>query len=72
MLKQPNNLHPEVFVEVWKKWSVLCAKHELTTGGPLTKTTTERIWDASLKIVDYNIRLDWNSFCREHGIGVYK
>lgn len=71
MLKQPSNLHPEVFVEVWHKWSVLCAKME-ATDGPLSKSMENKLWETSLKIVDYNIRLDWQSFCREHGLGVYK
>lgn len=69
--RQPNNLHPEVFAEVWKKWSVLCARHEAAKG-PLAKATEKRLWDVALKIVDYNIRLDWMAFCRKHFIGVFK
>jgi GH35 family endo-1,4-beta-xylanase len=70
-MKSPESLHPEVFEEVWHKWSILCANHEAKMGS-LTKTVEDKLWEAAVKITDYNIRLDWNSFCRTHGLGVYK
>lgn len=71
MKRQPNNLHPEVFVEVWRRWSILCAQHEANVGS-ISKKTEDRLWDGALKIVDYNVRLDWQSFCHKYGLGVYK
>lgn len=71
-MRSPEHLHPEVFVEVWHKWSVLCANHEVKMGGPLSKALEQRLWQAAVKITDYNIRLDWQSFCQTYGLGVYK
>lgn len=71
MFKQPNNLHPEVFEEVWKKWSVLCANEEMA-GRSVDKPLERKLWVAAAKIVDYNIRLDWMSFCSRYNLGVYK
>jgi hypothetical protein len=70
-MRSPECLHPEVFVEVWRKWTLLCLKHEATNGA-LTKAVEKKLWEAAVKITDYNIRLDWNSFCRTYGLGVYK
>lgn len=71
-MRQPNNLHPDVFDIAWQRWSIVCARHEIANGAPLTKAMTDKLWEASVKITDYHIRLDWNSFCRTHGLGVYK
>lgn len=70
-MKSPSFIHPEVFEVVWKKWSVLCANQEMI-GTTVTKDMEETLWIAAFKIVDYNIRLDWMSFCQKHGLGVYK
>lgn len=71
MLRQPENLHPEVFVEVWRKWSFLCASYEATNGS-IGKPVERRLWSTALKIVDCNIRLEWQGFCHKYGLGVYK
>lgn len=70
-MRSPEFLHPEVFVEVWKKWSALCVRYE-ANHGPITKAVEDKLWEGAVKITDYSIRLDWNAFCREYGLGVYK
>lgn len=71
MYREPNDLHPEVFDAVWKKWSVLRANQEMA-GISVSKDMEKKLWVAAVKLVDYNIRLDWMSFCCQYNLGVYK
>lgn len=71
MNKTPNSLHPEVFCEVWRKWSILCATYELS-GKTLTKAAEDRLWNAAYRIMDINMRAEWESFQQRYGLGVYK
>ena len=70
-MKKPNNLHPEVFTEVWRKWSVLCATYELS-GKTLTKKVETNLWNTAYRIMDIAMRADWEAFRHKYGIGVYR
>lgn len=67
----PETLHPEMFWEVWRKWSELCAVF-VGQGKELTKPIEQTLWTTAFRITDIRVRAEWETFRHKYGIGVYR
>lgn len=70
--KSPEFLHPEVFNEVWKLWSLNCIEAEEKAGKPLTEAITDDLWVLAVKMTHLRAGIASEYFKAEHGLGVYK